>query len=139
MMELSQVQDEAFSTGMLGQGVAFEPTEGKVVAPFNGEVVTLFPTKHAIGLVCENGVELLIHIGLNTVNLNGKYFESHVKQGDKVVQGQTLITFELDKLKEAGYITQTPVIVTNTASYKEIKHESFGTKNNQNTMLTIQV
>ncbi len=139
MLELSQVQDEAFASGMLGQGVAFEPSEGKIVAPFNGEVVTLFPTKHAIGLVSENGVELLIHVGLNTVELNGKYFEAHVNQGDKVIQGQTLLIFDLAKLKEAGYVTQTPVIVTNTANYKEVKHDSFGIKNNQNTMLTIQV
>ncbi|MHC5227263.1 beta-glucoside-specific PTS transporter subunit IIABC [Enterococcus sp. LJL99] len=139
MIELSQVKDEAFSSGMLGQGVAFEPNEGKVVAPFNGEVVTLFSTKHAIGLLSENGVELLIHIGLDTVELNGKFFETHVAQGDKIIQGQTLLTFDLDQLKAAGYITQTPVIVTNTANYKEVAHDSFGIKSNQNTMLTIQV
>ncbi len=139
MIDLSEVKDEAFSSGMLGKGVAFEPSEGKVVAPFNGTVVTLFPTKHAIGLVCDNGVELLIHVGLNTVDLNGKYFEAHVKQEDKVVQGQTLITFDLDKLTEEGYVTQIPVVVTNTASFKDITHETFGIKNSSNTMLTVQV
>ncbi|EIB6518852.1 TPA: PTS glucose transporter subunit IIA [Enterococcus faecalis] len=139
MLDLSEVKDEAFSSGMLGKGVAFEPSEGKVVAPFDGTVATLFPTKHAIGLVCENGVELLIHVGLDTVNLNGKYFEAHVQQGDKVVQGQTLITFDLNKLKEEGYVTQIPVVVTNTASYKEINYDVFGAKNNDNAMLTIQV
>lgn len=139
MLDLSEVKDEAFSSGMLGYGVAFEPSEGKVVAPFNGTVVTLFPTKHAIGLVSENGVELLIHIGLNTVELNGKYFEAHVQQGDKVVQGQTLITFDLEKVKEAGYVTQIPVVVTNTTTFKEVTHDSFGIKNHNNAMLTIQV
>lgn len=139
MIELSQVKDEAFSSGMLGQGVAFEPSEGKVIAPFNGEVVTLFPTKHAIGLLSEDGVELLIHIGLDTVELKGEFFETHVAQGDKIIQGQPLITFDLEQLRTAGYVTQTPVIVTNTANYKEIEHDSFGAKSNQNTMLTIQV
>ncbi len=139
MLDLSEVKDEAFSKGMLGKGVAFEPSEGKVVAPFNGTVATLFPTKHAIGLVCENGVELLIHIGLNTVDLNGKYFEAHVRQGDKVIQGQTLITFDLEKLRAEGYVTQIPVVVTNTANFKEVSHDAYGTKNSENTMLTIQV
>lgn len=128
MLDLSEVKDEAFSKGMLGKGVAFEPSEGKVVAPFNGTVATLFPTKHAIGLVCENGVELLIHIGLNTVDLNGKYFEAHVRQGDKVIQGQTLITFDLEKLRAEGYVTQIPVVVTNTANFKEVSHDAYGTK-----------
>ncbi|MBS6429830.1 beta-glucoside-specific PTS transporter subunit IIABC [Enterococcus raffinosus] len=139
MLDLSEVKDEAFSKGMLGKGVAFEPSEGKVVAPFNGTVATLFPTKHAIGLVCENGVELLIHIGLNTVDLNGKYFEAHVRQGDKVIQGQTLITFDLEKLRAEGYVTQIPVVVTNTANFKEVSHDAYGTKNSENTMLTLQV
>ncbi|MCC4045645.1 beta-glucoside-specific PTS transporter subunit IIABC [Enterococcus gallinarum] len=139
MLDLTNVKDEAFSTGMLGKGVAFEPNEGKVVAPFNGTVSTLFPTKHAIGLTSDNGVELLIHIGLDTVKLNGKYFESHVKQGDKVIQGQTLITFDLEKLREEGYVTQIPVVVTNTANYKEVQLDSFGLKNIDNAMLTIQI
>ncbi|MGM0213782.1 beta-glucoside-specific PTS transporter subunit IIABC [Enterococcus sp. AZ109] len=139
MMPLSEVKDEAFSTGMLGQGVAFEPTEGKIVAPFDGEVVSLFPTKHAIGLRCENGVELLIHVGLNTVELNGKYFDALVAQGDKVTRGQTLLTFDLDKIRAEGYTTQTPVVVTNTANYKEVKLDSLGLKNIDNVMLTIQV
>ncbi|WP_195961406.1 beta-glucoside-specific PTS transporter subunit IIABC [Enterococcus casseliflavus] len=137
MINLSEVKDEAFASGMLGKGVAFEPSEGKIVAPSNGTVVTLFPTKHAIGLVCSNGVELLIHVGLNTIDLNGKYFEVHVKQGDKVVQGQTLITFDLDKLREEGYVTQTPVVVTNTANFKDVTPDTFGIKNSTNSMLTI--
>ncbi|MHC5248395.1 beta-glucoside-specific PTS transporter subunit IIABC [Enterococcus sp. LJL90] len=139
MMPLAEVKDEAFSTGMLGNGVAFEPTEGKVVAPFDGEVVSLFPTKHAIGLRSETGVELLIHVGLNTVELNGKYFEAQVSQGDKVVRGQTLLTFDLEKLREAGYVTQIPVVVTNTNEFKTVAHEDCGNKDLNQIMLTIEV
>lgn len=138
MLPLAEVKDEAFSTGMLGQGVAFEPSEGKIVAPFDGEVVSLFPTKHAIGLRCENGVELLIHVGLDTVQLDGKYFEALVKQGDKITRGQTLLTFDLEKIRKEGYVTQIPVVVTNTASFKEVRHDNLGSKTVDNTMLTIQ-
>lgn len=138
MMPLSEVKDEAFSTGMLGNGVAFEPSEGKVVAPFDGEVVSLFPTKHAIGLMSDTGIELLIHVGLNTVELGGKYFDVTVKQGDKVKLGQTLLTFELESLRAAGYITQIPVVVTNTSNFKEIVVEALGAKTISNEILTIQ-
>ena len=126
MLPLSEVQDAAFAGGMLGKGVAFEPDEGKVVAPFNGEVMSLFPTKHAIGLVSDDGVELLIHVGLNTVELNGQYFEAHVKQGDRIKQGQTLLTFELEKIREAGFVTQTPVVVTNTGNYSTLNTMALG-------------
>ena len=139
MLPLSEVQDEAFSGGMLGKGVAFEPVEGKVVAPFDGEVVSLFPTKHAIGLQSNDGVELLIHVGLNTVDLNGKFFEAHVKQGDKIKQGQTLLTFDLENIREAGYVTQTPVVVTNTGNYSDVKHDALGIKNSNNVMLTVHI
>lgn len=126
LMPLSLVEDGAFSSEALGKGIAIEPREGKVVAPFDCTVATLFPSKHAIGLLSDDGVELLVHVGLNTVNLNGKYFEAFVKQGDKVTKGQTLITFELDKLKEEGYITQTPIIITNTFEYNDITSLSKG-------------
>lgn len=139
MLPLSEVQDEAFSGEMLGKGVAFEPIEGKVVAPFDGEVVSLFPTKHAIGLQSNDGVELLIHVGLNTVDLNGKFFEAHVKQGDKIKQGQTLLTFDLENIREAGYVTQTPVVVTNTGNYSDVKHDALGIKNSNNVMLTVHI
>lgn len=139
MLPLSEVQDEAFSAGMLGKGVAFEPVEGKVIAPFDGDVVSLFPTKHAIGLLSNDGVELLIHVGLNTVDLDGKFFEAHVKQGDQIKQGQTLLTFDLESIREAGYVTQTPVIVTNTGNYSDVKHDDLGIKNSNNVMLTVHI
>jgi len=91
-----------------------------VLAPFDGKVVTVFPTKHAIGLLSDTGVELLIHVGLNTVELNGQFFETYVKEGDTVKSGQKLLSFELEEIKAAGYGTQIPVIVTNTANYQTI-------------------
>lgn len=114
VLPLRDVKDEAFACGALGNGIAVEPSEGKVVSPVNGTVVSLFPTKHAIGLLSEDGAEVLIHIGLDTVQLEGKYFEAHIEQGAEVKAGDLLVTFELDKLKEEGYETQVPVLITNT-------------------------
>ncbi|WP_049682748.1 glucose PTS transporter subunit IIA [Peribacillus loiseleuriae] len=120
IVSLKDVKDNAFASEAMGKGIAIEPSEGKVIAPFNGEIVSLFPTKHAIGLLSDDGVEILIHIGLNTVELNGKYFEAYVEQGQRVSQGQTLLTFDLEKIKQAGYVTQTPIIVTNTYNYSDV-------------------
>lgn len=114
---LSKVKDDAFAKEALGKGIAIDPKEGKVVAPFNGTVMTIFPTKHAIGLISDNGMEILIHIGLDTVQLDGKYFESYVKQGDKVKAGDTLVTFDIEAIKKEGYSLETPVIVTNSSDY----------------------
>lgn len=117
---LSEIKDDAFASGVLGKGVAILPEEGKVVAPFDGTIMTLFPTKHAIGMVSDNGCEVLVHIGLDTVQLDGKYFETSVKIGDKVKKGQTLITFDKDEIIKEGFSLQTPVIVTNHSDYLEI-------------------
>lgn len=119
-LELSKVNDPVFSQGLMGQGIAIEPLEGRAVSPVNGKVVTVFKTKHAIGLVNENGAEILIHIGLNTVELNGKHFVSHVKEGDQVRVGDLLVEFDIEKINEAGYETVTPIIITNTANYSDI-------------------
>jgi beta-glucoside PTS system EIICBA component len=113
VMELSEVKDEAFASGALGKGVAIEPTVGKVVAPASGTVTVLFPTSHAVGITTDTGAEMLIHVGMDTVKLNGEFFASHIKQGDRVEQGQLLIEFDIDKIKKAGYSVTTPVIVTN--------------------------
>ncbi|MGH1812389.1 beta-glucoside-specific PTS transporter subunit IIABC [Enterococcus entomosocium] len=117
---LSEIKDETFASGILGKGVAIDPTEGEIHAPFSGTVLSLFPTKHAIGLVSENGCELLIHIGLDTVKLNGEHFTAHVQQGDSVSKGDLLISFDREKIEESGYILETPVIVTNFSDYIEV-------------------
>lgn len=120
IIPLQDVQDAAFASEAMGKGIAIEPSEGKVVAPFAGVIVSLFPKKHAMGLLSDDGVEILIHVGLNTVKLNGKYFEAHVVEGQRIAKGQTLLTFDLEKIKQEGYITQTPVIVTNTYNYSDV-------------------
>lgn len=120
VIPLSQVEDEAFSSGAMGKGVAVEPVNGKVVSPVTGEVTVLFPTHHAVGIKSDEGVEVLIHIGMDTVQLDGKGFTPHVKVGDKVTAGQLLIECDLDIIRDAGYSTVTPVIVTNSDEYLDV-------------------
>lgn len=120
VLELAQVEDAAFSAGILGKGCAIVPAEGEVYAPADGVLTTLFPTKHALGITSDDGVEVLIHIGLNTVQLNGEGFTAYVQQGERVSRGQHLLSFDLAELKDKGYCLQTPVIITNTNDYLEI-------------------
>lgn len=127
VIPLDQVKDEAFAQGILGRGVAVQPENGEVYAPFNGKVMTFFPTKHAVGLLSDQGLELLIHVGLDTVNLNGKYFTACVKEGDRVAKGQKLLEFDMEQMKKEGYVLDTPVIVTNYDAYQDIQK-----KENQN-------
>ena len=115
---LSQATDPVFSSGVMGQGVVIEPSQGELVSPVNGTVTVLFPTKHAVGIVSEEGVEMLMHIGMNTVSLDGKGFEAHVAQGDKVRVGQKLISFDMDVIQKAGLVTETPVIITNQDNFQ---------------------
>lgn len=119
-IKLEEIEDAAFATGVLGQGLAIKPIEGKVVAPIDGEVTTLFPSLHAIGITSNEGVEILIHVGLDTVQLGGKGFEAHIKQGDRVLKGQNLLTFDMNFIKESGYSVVTPVVVTNYGDYCDI-------------------
>ncbi|MGM0237901.1 PTS system trehalose-specific EIIBC component [Enterococcus sp. AZ103] len=115
---LSSAKDPVFAEGLMGQGVVIDPSEGKLYAPFDGNISLLFPTKHAIGLISTEGTEVLIHIGIDTVQLDGKYFTSHVSQGDPVKKGQLLMEFDVAAIKAAGYEIQTPVIVTNGTDFQ---------------------
>lgn len=120
VIPLKNVKDDAFAQGALGNGIGIIPSEGKVVSPVDGTISVLFPTLHAIGITSDSGVELLIHIGLNTVQLNGEGFKAHVKQGDKVRKGQLLLDIDLKAIEKAGYSTETPIIITNTKDMLDI-------------------
>ncbi|WP_157153716.1 PTS transporter subunit IIABC [Brachyspira murdochii] len=120
IIKLESVKDEAFSSGAMGKGIAIEPKEGKVYAPFDGIIETAFPTKHAIGLTSDKGVELLIHVGMDTVKLGGAHFISHIEEGQKIKKGDLLLEFDIEKIRGAGYPTLTPVIVTNSDDYSEV-------------------
>lgn len=119
-IRLSEVQDEVFRSGAMGQGLAIEPSDNKLYAPFDGTVVMVAPTKHAIGLRSQSGIELLVHIGLDTVQLNGKPFTLHVNDGDKFKKGDLLITFDKELIQSKGVKTTTPIIITNSDDYNEI-------------------
>ena len=118
--ELTQVKDPVFASGSMGTGFAVVPSSEEVTAPIAGTISTVFETKHAIGLISNDGVELLIHMGIDTVNLKGKYFNILVKKGDKVEKGQSIAQVEWDKIQKAGYDTTTMVIVTNSDEFKQI-------------------
>ncbi len=125
LVALKEVNDPAFGSGAMGRGAAVKNPKGKVVAPFDGEVTVLFPTKHAIGLHSADGVDLLVHVGLDTVNLEGKHFTAHVEQGAEIKKGDLLLAFDEAAIRAAGYDTTTPVVVTNAADYGAIT-VSFG-------------
>ena len=120
LIPLSEVTDPAFASGAMGRGAAVADPEGRVVSPVDGEVTVLFATKHAIGIHSADGVDLLIHVGVDTVKLEGKHFTSHVAQGDTVKKGQLLLEFDPDAIRAEGYETTTPVLVTNAADYGKI-------------------
>lgn len=120
VIPLSQVPDEAFSSEMMGKGVAIDPVEGAVFAPCDGTISTFFPTGHAIGIVANDGAEILIHVGMDTVGLNGKGFTPKAKEGDKVTKGQLLLNFDLDYIKSQNLPVITPMIVTNSDDYSNL-------------------
>lgn len=120
VVPLNEVKDQVFSSGAMGKGIAIDPANGTLVAPTDGTITTLFPTGHAIGLTTTDGVEILMHIGMDTVELEGKGFEIFVKQEDQVKKGDLLVKFDLSLIKEAGYSTVTPIVVTNTPNYLDV-------------------
>jgi PTS system glucose-specific IIC component len=138
LVPLSEVPDATFAQGIIGPGVGIEPSGNTVVAPFDGTVVNLFHTKHAIGLESDQGIELLIHIGIDTVKLQGRGFEAFVKQGDQIKAGQKLIEFDLDLIRKEAKSVITPVIVTNGDQFKSLKPESAQTLNHLSKMVTIE-
>lgn len=135
---IEESSDAAFASGALGKGVVILPEEGKVYAPVTGTVTVLFPSLHAIGITSDAGVELLIHIGINTVQLNGEGFTAHIKQGDQIKQGQLLVEFDMNKIKEAGYTLETPVLVTNYADLKEVKNTNASSVQLQETLMEVK-
>jgi PTS system D-glucosamine-specific IIC component len=120
LVPLKNIGDGVFSEGMLGEGAAIEPSKGRAVSPVKGKIATVFETKHAIGITSEDGIELLIHIGLDTVELNGKYYTTHVKDGDEVKVGDLLVEFDMEEIIKSGYRLITPVIITNSSEFKII-------------------
>lgn len=136
---LSEVNDAVFSTGVMGKGAAIQPEEGKVVSPVSGQITTIFKTKHAIGITSDNGAEILIHVGLDTVRLEGKYFTAHVKDGDFVNAGDTLVTFDMEAIQAEGYDLITPVIITNQDRYQAISPVKEGKVNLKEKLLVLHV
>ncbi|QYN44637.1 PTS transporter subunit EIIC [Gilliamella sp. ESL0441] len=126
IIPLNQVNDPTFASELMGKGIAIIPTEGKAYAPDDGEVVSLFRTKHAIGFQTDSGVEILIHIGIDTVKLDGQHFQAHVQAGNKVKKGDLLVSFDIEAIKQAGFEVSTPIIITNSDDYQKIQtiHQS---------------
>lgn len=120
-VKLEDVEDEVFSQKILGEGAAVEPSEGKLYAPCDGKIDSVFDTKHAVNMVSDDGVEILLHIGIDTVKLGGQYFEAHVSDGQEVKKGDLLISFDMDKIKAAGYKVTTPLIIGNTDDYASVE------------------
>ena len=137
-MPLSEVKDEAFASGALGEGVAIEPSEGKLFAPADGTIETVFTTKHAVGMTTDEGTELLLHIGIDTVRLEGRHFEAHVEPEQHVKKGDLLVTFDIPAIKAEGYPCTTPMIVCNMDDYNEVKQLSGGSVRAGDDLLSVK-
>ncbi|WP_336759883.1 beta-glucoside-specific PTS transporter subunit IIABC [Paenibacillus sp. USHLN196] len=137
IVELSEVPDPAFASGAMGKGIAIEPAVGRVVAPFDGTVTVAFKKKHALAVVSDTGAEILVHVGVDTVKLDGQHFVSHIKEGDRVQAGDLLLEFDIAQIKAAGYHTVTPIIVTNSANYEEVIPQATGQVSRQELLLKL--
>lgn len=138
VIKLEKVPDEVFAQRMLGEGFAVDPDQGAVYSPIDGEIRALFPTLHAIAMETDEGLELLIHIGIDTVELNGEGFTSNIKLGDRVKRGDLLIQFDIDLIKERGKAPVTPIIITNMDKVKGIEFE-YGRKKVGDRAMTIEL
>ncbi len=138
VIPMKEIPDETFAAGVLGQGVGIVPAIGEAVAPFDGTVSVLFGTHHAIGLTSPEGVEILIHIGINTVELDGKCYTAHIAEGDTVKAGQPLVSFDIDGIKKAGYDVTTAVLISNTDDYQEVKAEKLGNVEKLEKIITVK-
>ena len=137
VIPLSEVNDPVFSSEAMGKGCAVIPSEGKVFAPFDGTIVGLLDSHHAVGMESENGIEILIHVGMDTVKLGGKHFTCHIEDGQQVKKGQLLLEFDMDAIKAEGYEIVTPVIITNSDEFTEITTEAAGQVKNGDKLLTL--
>ncbi|MFQ9247035.1 MAG: beta-glucoside-specific PTS transporter subunit IIABC [Clostridium paraputrificum] len=135
--DLAEVNDNVFAEGLMGKGIAIEPKVGKVVAPFDGIVEAIFKTNHAIGLKSKDGAEVLIHIGLDTVNLEGNHFKSHIEKGQAIKAGDLLVEFDIDAIKKEGYDVITPVIITNSDNFKDVMAVKNGEVTNKDDLLNL--
>ncbi|MDO4270950.1 MAG: PTS glucose transporter subunit IIA [Eubacteriales bacterium] len=138
VVPLADVSDPTFAQGILGQGAAVLPSEGRIVAPADGTVDVMFDTGHAVSMTTADGAELLIHVGIDTVQLNGQHYKACCKAGEKVTKGQTLIEFDPEAIKAAGYDTVTPVIVCNSDAYAAVKLEASGAVAAGDALLSLQ-
>jgi sugar PTS system EIIA component len=140
VLGLEEVPDPVFSKRMIGDGIAILPTEGKVVSPVMGKVIQVFPTKHAVGIESKNGAEILIHIGLETVALNGEHFKTHVVAGQSINPGDLLVTFDLEEVEKKAKSLITPVIITNGEKLEQVnKHEGIDAVIGQTKVMDYQV
>ena len=137
IIPLCEVHDEVFSGEMMGKGCAIVPEEGKVYAPFDGKIVGLLESRHAVGIESTSGIEILIHVGMDTVKLQGRGFTAYVQDGEQVKKGQLLLEFEKEEIEKAGYEVTTPVIVTNSDEFSEIETVALKQVENQNALLKV--
>lgn len=135
VIKLSDIQDEAFSSGAMGEGIAIEPSEGKVYAPCDGEITAFFPTGHAVGITAKTGAEILIHVGMDTVSLDGKGFTAKARSGEKVKKGQLLLEFDMEYIKSQNLPLTTPVVITNSDDMAELKTADVETVSNADVIM----